>query len=124
MQQFTLKTSHALALVIAGMLLSTSPAFADRPSWGGHNKAGRNEWRERPNHDRDRNNRSSHQGDRDGFGEHHYFDDRHRTIINGYYAEQFRTGQCPPGLAKKHNGCMPPGLAKQWQIGYPLPSQP
>ncbi len=31
---------------------------------------------------------------------------------------------CPPGLAKKHNGCMPPGHAKRfnrgqrWQSGY------
>ncbi len=22
-------------------------------------------------------------------------------------------GNCPPGLAKKHNGCLPPGIAKQ-----------
>jgi hypothetical protein len=31
---------------------------------------------------------------------------------------------CPPGLAKKHNGCLPPGQAKKlyrgdrWQSGY------
>ncbi len=30
-------------------------------------------------------------------------------------------GNCPPGLAKKHNGCMPPGQAKKWAIGQPLP---
>jgi hypothetical protein len=24
---------------------------------------------------------------------------------------------CPPGLAKKHNGCMPPGHAKRWNRG-------
>jgi hypothetical protein len=33
-------------------------------------------------------------------------------------------GGCPPGLAKKHNGCMPPGQAKKlyrgerWRNGY------
>ncbi|HEX8936957.1 MAG TPA: hypothetical protein VF776_01710 [Sphingomicrobium sp.] len=33
-------------------------------------------------------------------------------------------GGCPPGLAKKHNGCLPPGQAKKlyrgqrWQHGY------
>jgi len=33
-------------------------------------------------------------------------------------------GGCPPGLAKKHNGCMPPGQAKKlnrgdrWQSSY------
>lgn len=29
---------------------------------------------------------------------------------------------CPPGLAKKNNGCLPPGLArKRWEMGKPLP---
>ena len=32
-----------------------------------------------------------------------------------------RGGHCPPGLAKKHNGCMPPGQAKIWHMGRPLP---
>ena len=31
-------------------------------------------------------------------------------------------GGCPPGLAKKNNGCLPPGQAKKlWAIGQPLP---
>ena len=31
---------------------------------------------------------------------------------------------CPPGLAKKHNGCLPPGQAKKrWTIGRPLPRE-
>jgi hypothetical protein len=36
----------------------------------------------------------------------------------------YGVGGCPPGLAKKHNGCMPPGQAKKlyrgqrWQSGY------
>lgn len=29
-------------------------------------------------------------------------------------------GGCPPGLAKKHNGCQPPGQAKKWAVGSPL----
>lgn len=28
---------------------------------------------------------------------------------------------CPPGLAKKNNGCLPPGQAKKWRYGQPLP---
>lgn len=28
---------------------------------------------------------------------------------------------CPPGLAKKNNGCLPPGLAKKYSLGAPLP---
>lgn len=47
-----------------------------------------------------------------------YFDDGNRAAVHKYYAKK-----CPPGLAKKNNGCLPPGQAKkQWQIGQPLPS--
>jgi Ni/Co efflux regulator RcnB len=116
-----LKTSHSLALVIAGMLIATGSALADKPSWGGHGKADKHERWGNPSHDRDRDNRPFHQGDRDDFREQRYFDDRHRTVIRDYYTEQFNTGRCPPGLAKKHNGCLPPGLAKQWHKGRPLP---
>ena len=28
---------------------------------------------------------------------------------------------CPPGLAKKNNGCLPPGQAKKYKVGQPLP---
>lgn len=44
-----------------------------------------------------------------------------QRVIRQYYGHQATMGHCPPGLAKKHNGCMPPGLAKKWAIGQPLP---
>ncbi len=44
-----------------------------------------------------------------------------RAIIRDYYGAEFGRGKCPPGLAKKNNGCMPPGQAKKWAIGRPLP---
>jgi hypothetical protein len=50
------------------------------------------------------------------------FNDQQRSYLRDYYGNQFRTGNCPPGLAKKNNGCMPPGQAKKWRIGYPLGS--
>lgn len=50
-----------------------------------------------------------------------YFDDRQRTILADYFGPRFQSGRCPPGLAKKYNGCMPPGQAKKWRMGYPLP---
>ncbi len=45
----------------------------------------------------------------------------HRTVINNYYAGYGTRGHCPPGLAKKNNGCLPPGIAKKYVIGQPLP---
>src|SRR5690606_21591698 len=41
-----------------------------------------------------------------------------RAVVRDYYGAH----GCPPGLAKKHNGCLPPGQAKKrWTIGRPLP---
>ena len=43
---------------------------------------------------------------------------------HGFNAYGYGMGGCPPGLAKKHNGCMPPGQAKKlyrgqrWQSDY------
>jgi len=45
----------------------------------------------------------------------------HRNIIREYYGAQIAQGKCPPGLAKKNNGCQPPGQAKKWSRGRPLP---
>ena len=49
------------------------------------------------------------------------FEANHRVIVRDYYVNDFRSGHCPPGLAKKRNGCMPPGQAKKWRTGHPLP---
>lgn len=49
--------------------------------------------------------------------------DRDRAAVYGYYRNDFLAGNCPPGLAKKNNGCLPPGQAKKlWAIGQPLPA--
>nr|WP_294851487.1 hypothetical protein [uncultured Sphingomonas sp.] len=37
-----------------------------------------------------------------------YRNDYRRHGTNEYWR-----GSCPPGLAKKHNGCLPPGIAKK-----------
>lgn len=39
-----------------------------------------------------------------------------RSHMHPYYAKK-----CPPGLAKKRNGCLPPGHARHYVIGQPLP---
>ena len=50
-----------------------------------------------------------------------HFGDHDRAAIRDYYGDAGRGGGCPPGLAKKNNGCLPPGQAKKWQIGERLP---
>ena len=103
-RKFTL-THLALVCAIATALVAR-PALADKPEWAGKGKGKGKSW------DRDR--------DRDRRG---HFEDRHRVVVRDYYVEQFNTGRCPPGLAKKRNGCMPPGQAKKWRMGRPLPRE-
>lgn len=52
-----------------------------------------------------------------------YFSDRHRSHAREYYSERYsRAKSCPPGLAKKNNGCMPPGQARKLVPGQPVPA--
>lgn len=44
-----------------------------------------------------------------------------RGAAQGWYTETYGRGNCPPGLAKKNNGCLPPGQAKKrYVVGQPL----
>lgn len=49
----------------------------------------------------------------------HFDADRKELVRNYYKGKQGKNG-CPPGLAKKNNGCLPPGQAKKWQAGQRL----
>ena len=50
--------------------------------------------------------------------------DRDRDSVRTYYRSEYVAGRCPPGLAKKNNGCLPPGQAKKaWIVGQPLPPE-
>ena len=49
------------------------------------------------------------------------FGDSDRRAVQEYYQSPARGKGCPPGLAKKGNGCIPPGQAKKWARGRPLP---
>jgi Ni/Co efflux regulator RcnB len=110
-------TGSALALVTAA-LLAASPALADKPEGKGKGKG----------HDKGAQVEHRQDGARSetvtlapkaGV----YFADKHRGHVHTYYGEEYRRGHCPPGLAKKNNGCMPPGQAKKWAIGKPLPRE-
>lgn len=120
------------ALFLALGLGLALPAQADKPDWAG---GGKKEHREKD------------AGGRDG-GDHHgggqawqrgiaapvggprveiriggYFGESHRVAVHRAYATQWRAGHCPPGLAKKGNGCQPPGQAgKAYAVGRPLPA--
>ena len=99
----------AAILFTAGSLLAI-PVQADKPSWAGGGKG----------QGRDKEQSGGKQNDQAQRGG--YFADRQQTVVREYYTQEFHGGKnCPPGLAKKNNGCMPPGQAKKWSQGRPLP---
>ena len=114
MRRLALQTNLVFVLLIAGTLV-LAPAFAAQPTWAGGGKDEKDEQkgnREKQKSEKgDGDKRSSRDASTVSRGE--YFGDQHRVVVQNYYHEQFRTGRCPPGLAKKGNGCMPPGQAKR-----------
>jgi len=50
-----------------------------------------------------------------------HFSAGQRQAVESYFVEHHGRGGCPPGLAKKNNGCLPPGQAKKrYAVGQPL----
>lgn len=110
----------AVAFLVAAVL-ATGTAWADKPEWAGSDKRPK----QHKNKKSDRDERRDQHSDRDRSDRHAsaggHFADRQRVVVHEYYDQRMRTGKCPPGLAKKNNGCKPPGQAKKWHIGRPLP---
>lgn len=114
MKRIVLTTKYIAAL-LAVSSLAAGPALADKPPWAG---GGDSSEKKGKGHRDKGGERQSQQAPRVGV----HFTDQHRVVIHEYFVSEFRGGRCPPGLAKKNNGCMPPGQAKKWRVGHPLPS--
>jgi Ni/Co efflux regulator RcnB len=116
------RKSSGIALLLAGLFLST-PVLAEKPEHAGKGKDKQGQKHEkREQHKNAERNDHNHESSGGDVRLNMYFGDRQRSVVHDYYASEFRSGHCPPGLAKKRNGCMPPGQAKKWQIGHRLPS--
>lgn len=101
-------------IVLAVGLGAAAPALADKPDWAGKDgKSGKGGKPERSEQSR------SHGGDRDD-SRGGRFSAEQRSMLQVLYGDELRAGRCPPGLAKKRNGCLPPGQAKKWAMGRPL----
>lgn len=118
-----------VAFLIAGLLAASSSSFAEKPDWAGggrHESRGDRDDRSKREYRDDRGKREKHDrpanryDDRRNVVQYRFSDDSRRVLID-YYGGQVRAGHCPPGLAKRGNGCMPPGQAKKWRVGYVLP---
>jgi hypothetical protein len=108
-----------MLLLCAAALLACGASFAEKPEWAG----GKDKHAQHGKHDTDHGGgkkNKKHAPDQElQVGA--YFGEPQRVAAREYYAKQFKAGHCPPGLAKKNNGCLPPGQAKKYTIGQPLP---
>lgn len=110
----------AVAFLSAGVF-AAAPALADKPDRSEQHEGKGKKQKKEKKHEAPRDEAGGPgKGPHEGRGERH-FAERQQAIVRDYYGEQFRGGKCPPGLAKKKNGCLPPGQAKKWRIGRPLP---
>ena len=118
-----------LPLVLIAALMAGS-AWAEKPEWAGQGKGGKHEQKENRGDGKHEQKENRNGGKKDAavrvapaqvsIGG--YFGAPQRVVVQEYYGQQYRAGRCPPGLAKKNNGCLPPGQAKKWAVGQPLPS--
>jgi Ni/Co efflux regulator RcnB len=117
-----MRTQFRLAALACAIAMMSGPAYADKPTWvdGGkpQKSANGNGKGADAAYESSAPDIHSHAGD---VTINAWFDDRDRNILHEYYADEYRSGHCPPGLAKKNNGCMPPGQARKWSIGHRLP---
>lgn len=119
-------TTARLAVLTLSAMLASTCVIADKgdkdENGGKHGHGNKHEHRDDDRHYYDRRYDDRRYDDRrDDISIQLYFGNNDRRIVNEYYAPEFHSGHCPPGLAKKGNGCMPPGQAKKWHKGRPLP---
>ncbi len=122
-----------LTLALASLLVA-SPSFADKDDHGGKHgnkhaekaekraeKAYEKAEKREDKDDEKSEKRARKYRDRDDVRVGQYFNDSQRQAARTYYVQQYGDGRrCPPGLAKKNNGCMPPGQVS-YVVGQPLP---
>ncbi len=101
-------------LGFAAICLANAPAFAKKPDFAEGGRGGQH------------NERPAQSGGHSSEGGHEervakFFSDDKAKSVRLFMEEEHRR-DCPPGLAKKKNGCLPPGQAKKYAIGGMLPS--
>ncbi len=115
-----LKHNARLLVLALSAALACTPALAEKPEWAGGKDKHEHKHKDK---DKGKGGKHAHKGKhRDDVKVGAYFSDDQRQRARAYYTGQVEAGRCPPGLAKKNNGCLPPGQAKKYAVGQPLPA--
>lgn len=106
-----LKRNMTLTAGFFALALSTNSALANNGK--GHDK-------HKAKHKIEKHHHKYHHKHDDDVNIRVSFGSSDRGILRDYLRHSYGKS-CPPGLAKKRNGCLPPGQAKKrYRIGYPL----
>ena len=122
---------RTLTVASTALLIASGSAYAEKPEKGNGNQGKNKEQSEQRGQKENRKGGGNEKGNRvdggrdsgqGGVSVSFNFGGAETRIVRDYYGGQVAKGKCPPGLAKKGNGCQPPGQAKQWQKGRALGS--
>ena len=111
------KVNHRIALLAIASMFAAAPGFAKDKEDNGQGKGNKHSQKNEAKAEK-----QAAKQERKEVKAGAYFNEQHRARVREYYAKEYGDGRkCPPGLAKKHNGCMPPGQA-HWDVGQRLPT--
>lgn len=126
------KSKLRIAIMAIAALVATGSGLAKDNDNEGHGKHNKHSDKQEAKHDKQEAKREAKQDKKAAkasekrerqdikVGEH--FNDQQRENARRYYSERYGNGRnCPPGLAKKNNGCLPPGQAQKLSVGQPVP---
>ena len=127
---YSLNSSRIIALAIASLFVA-GPVFA-KDKGGGDDDHGNGRGKHSQKHEdkedkradkrEDKAEKRAEKRERKDIQQGAYFNDQQRVFAREYYTTNYGTAKkCPPGLAKKNNGCMPPGQVRNWVVGQPVP---
>ena len=124
---YSSNSSRIVALALASLFIA-GPVFAkdkgdgDGEGRGKHSQKREDKEDKRADKEDRREDKRAEKRERKDIQQGTYFNDQQRTYVREYYSTNYNDGKrCPPGLAKKNNGCMPPGQARNWVVGQPVP---
>ena len=113
-----------VALAIASLLMAGS-AIAKKDGDDNEKGGGKHGQKHESKNDRDddKGERKADKRQREDIKQGAYFNEQQRVFARDYYSTTYKDGKrCPPGLAKKNNGCLPPGQVRNWAVGQPVPT--
>lgn len=116
MKKIKIKSWIGLAVTGIFLALAVGGAYAEKPGSPGNSKHKEGKGNKIEKESSDRNREKNRQDASLAFS----FGTDDRRIVTDYFGIRAKKGDCPPGLAKKGNGCQPPGQAKKWKKGSPL----